>query len=296
MSIKKTAGYALLSLLMVALSTVSGLSAVPMLINYQGHLTDSSGTPISGSQWVDFSLFRNETGGTSFWNEQQTVEVTNGIFNVQLGAGNPLEADDFNTPDVYLEVTIHISGQVWETLSPRHRLTSTAFSVKAGNADSLEGKTLIDLDARYINENTDVISIPAPAFLPKDNSIRYDTNGVRLVVPDAGDNTFMAPVFLPTNSRVTNIILEARDNSGGASGGHIKIVFSQIRYNTVLDIVNLDTGIASAPGETRIASSTYDHLINNSEFGYVISLVINNGNGGAWNQLFYKVIIHYTVH
>ncbi len=294
MSIKRTAGFTFLTLLFIVLSTVPGLSAVPMLINYQGHLTDSSGTSISGSQWVDFSLFTHETGGTLLWNEQQTIEVTNGIFDVQLGTENPLEANDFNTSDVYLEVMIHVTGTEWELLTPRRRLTSTAFSMKAGNTDSLEGHTLDDLDARYVNESLNVISIPAAAFLPKNSSIIYETNGVNLVVRDSGSHAFMAPVFLPTNSRVTEIILEATDNSGGASGGHVQIDFIRVVNNTFDIIANIDTGIDAALGTIRISSSVSNHVINNSEFGYVISLVIDNGIGGAWNQHFYKVIIHYT--
>ena len=62
-----------------------------------------------------------------------------------------------------------------------------------------------------------VLSIPASALIPRDNSIIYDTNGERMAVP----------------------------------------------------------------------------RVDNSEFGYGISIVINNGAGGPWNQLFYKVIIHY---
>ena len=139
-----------------------------------------------------------------------------------------------------------------------------------------------------------VLSIPASALLPRDNGIAYDTNGVRIAVPDVGDRVFLAPVFLPDGVTITDVTLEARDPSGGEIGGHIKLELVESRYNQIITrIESLDTGIYDAPGETRI-SSAVDHLVNNSEFGYGISVVINNGNGGAWNQLFYKVIIHYV--
>ena len=138
-----------------------------------------------------------------------------------------------------------------------------------------------------------VLSIPASALLPRHNSIEYDSNGVRMAVPDVAEHVFLAPVFLPDGVTITDVILEARDPSGGEFGGHIKMELSETRYNTVLPLLGFDTGIEAAPGETRIVSAI-NHLVNNAEFGYGISIVINNGSGGPWNQLFYKVIIHYT--
>ncbi len=98
----------------------------------------------------------------------------------------------------------------------------------------------------------------------------------------------------PDGSTITDVTLEAQDDSGGEFGGHVKMVLSETRYNTVLSLVELDTGIEDAPGETRVSSAS-NHLVDNSEFGYVVSITINNGAGGAWSLLFYKAIIHYTM-
>lgn len=35
-----------------------------------------------------------------------------------------------------------------------------------------------------------VLSVPAAALLPRDNNVAYDTNGVRMAVPDIGDHVF----------------------------------------------------------------------------------------------------------
>jgi hypothetical protein len=112
-------------------------------------------------------------------------------------------------------------------------------------------------------------------------------------VPGIGNCLFLAPVFLPDGSTITDVTLEARDPSGGEFGGHINMVLAETRYNTTLTLAELDTGIEAAPGETRI-SSVCNHSVDNSEFGYVVSITINNGTGGDWNLLFYKAIIHYT--
>jgi hypothetical protein len=139
-----------------------------------------------------------------------------------------------------------------------------------------------------------VLSIPASALLPRHNSIAYDSNGVRMaVLAEFTDHVFLAPVFLPDGVTITDVILEARDPSGGEFGGHIKMELSETRYNTVLPLLGFDTGIEAAPGDTRITSAI-NHIVNNAEFGYGISITINNGSGEPWNQHFYKVIIHYT--
>lgn len=75
-------------------------SAVPTTINYQGQLTDDLGDPLpDGTYDMWFYLFDSETGGNQLWNspdgEQQTVIVNKGIYNVQLGAIEPLNSKFF---------------------------------------------------------------------------------------------------------------------------------------------------------------------------------------------------------
>jgi len=117
--------------------------AVPRLINCQGRLTDTEGVPLNGSYNVKFHLFTMQSGGSSLWSEQQDVTIADGVYNVQLGAVNPLSTDLFDNEFLYLEVEIlnSITGG-WEILSPRQQLTSTAFAMRAesaGNTDTLNG-------------------------------------------------------------------------------------------------------------------------------------------------------------
>jgi hypothetical protein len=118
--------------------------AVPGLISYQCKLTDNSGVSLDGPYDIKFYLYQVETGGTSLWDEMQSLTVTDGLCNVQLGETNPLSASLFDQNDnLYLEVEIYNTATMaWETLSPRLRVTSTAFSMKsekAADADTLDG-------------------------------------------------------------------------------------------------------------------------------------------------------------
>src|SRR6185369_15086412 len=63
--------------------------SVPSLINYQGRLTDQTGSALpSGSYGVQFRLWDSPTNQTGLiWGQQQNVSIqANGVFNVMLGS------------------------------------------------------------------------------------------------------------------------------------------------------------------------------------------------------------------
>ena len=78
--------------------------AVPGLITFQGKFTNAKGDILNGIYIVTFCLFTQETGGSFIWTEQQEITVTNGVYNVQLGAVNTLTGDLFDNESLYLEV------------------------------------------------------------------------------------------------------------------------------------------------------------------------------------------------
>ncbi len=124
--------------MVVILTIILGTSpvfAVPGLINYQGKLTDSGGNPLDGVFSMTFRLYDANSGGSSLWNETQSVSVTDGIYSIELGSVSPFPAGLFDNAALYLEIVI--GG---ETLSPRQPLTSTAFAMKAADADTLDGR------------------------------------------------------------------------------------------------------------------------------------------------------------
>lgn len=101
--------------------------ATPNLISYQGKL-DRDGSPFTGTASMEFALFETETGSTPFWNEIQSVTVTDGIFNVLLGSVTELPA--LPTDGCWLEVVI--DGDAL----PRQQITSVPYSQIADQAYS----------------------------------------------------------------------------------------------------------------------------------------------------------------
>ena len=92
---KKTALFG--ALLCLAQSSLH--ADVPLFINYQGKIADSTGLPIGASgtaaapvaapvnRKVIFRIFDLSTGGTRLWTEEQTATISLGVFSVLLGNG-----------------------------------------------------------------------------------------------------------------------------------------------------------------------------------------------------------------
>lgn len=137
------------SFLVVFLLMVTVVWAVPNTINYQGVLTDSTGTPLSGEVSIIFRLFDAESAGTELWNETQTVSVTGGTYSVQLGEVTPLGTLDFSAP-YWLE--IEVEG---ETLSPRQVLTSVPYAMRAQYADGVASGTNFSLTGQWLSGDGD---------------------------------------------------------------------------------------------------------------------------------------------
>jgi hypothetical protein len=133
--------------LMLILAASLSLAQVPRTISYQGVLTDANGTVVpDGNYNLTFKIYDTSNGGTPLWTEVQSVAVSKGIFSVILGSVAPLNLP-FNRP-YYLGVTIESDAE----LSPRIPLTSSGYSFRAVNTDSINGITAGgDLTGTYPN-------------------------------------------------------------------------------------------------------------------------------------------------
>mgnify|MGYP001561194253 FL=1 len=104
-------------------------AGVPHLINYQGRITDSGGTPLNGSYALTFRIYDAETAGNLLWEEVQNgVVIQKGIFTVLLGSVTNLNLA-FDKP-YFLE--IKVGGEV---MSPRQWITSAGYAIRAEKAE-----------------------------------------------------------------------------------------------------------------------------------------------------------------
>ena len=73
-------------------------SGAPLLLNYQGRLTDpGTGDPKpDGVYNITFNIYDAAADGTLIWTEAQAVTVSGGLFNVLLGSVTALSVADFD--------------------------------------------------------------------------------------------------------------------------------------------------------------------------------------------------------
>jgi len=137
---------------------VAVIAAVPSSITYQGRLLEN-GVLVNGSKTMSFGIYDALSDGNALWTTgDQTITVRQGIYSVGLG---PIDSTDLTSDTAYLQVTVN-----GEVLTPRTRLTSVAFALKAGTAVTADyalnaegGISTENADARYVsqNQNTDVL-------------------------------------------------------------------------------------------------------------------------------------------
>lgn len=111
----------------------------PELISYQGtaYLASDGQTPISGASDIAFRLYQSETDpkGAALWAEiHQDVAILNGVFNVYLGAGDPISglpngslADAFTGAPLWLGIQIGLD----EEIATRQKITSAPYAMTA---------------------------------------------------------------------------------------------------------------------------------------------------------------------
>ncbi|MBM4388305.1 MAG: hypothetical protein FJ088_11235 [Deltaproteobacteria bacterium] len=120
---------AFLILAFLGVFTGSAFADVPGEIAFQGFLADADGNPVAGTVQMGFELFDAPVEGSSLWSETQDVSVSNGLFNLFLGAVNPINPLLFDGNSLFLEVKIDN-----EAMDARLEIASTAYCFTAQTA------------------------------------------------------------------------------------------------------------------------------------------------------------------
>jgi uncharacterized coiled-coil protein SlyX len=145
------------------LSGASLYADVPATINYQGIVSDSTGTLIGATSALNrkiiFRIYDASTGGNRLWTEEQTVTIYKGEFSVLLGNGTTATGtassesraslDTIFTPSTsttrYLEVMVdNGDGSITAAdtpISPRQMISTAAYAFHAKVADGIASAT-----------------------------------------------------------------------------------------------------------------------------------------------------------
>jgi len=175
--IKQTISFIILLLTICSL-LANTLHAVPMTINYQGHLTDTQGIMLDNvSVRIVLKIFDAQTGGKQLWSEiHPSITVTKGVFNIVLGESEPL-AGILAKDNLYLSISVEEDPE----MLPRQKLASAVFAMRAGVAESVVDGSIttekiadgaitaskIHEDAMPYKNGVSAIQVKKPNFTPE---------------------------------------------------------------------------------------------------------------------------------
>jgi len=139
----------LAALFALVMTTSVADASNPTTVSFQGKVVNADGTNVTdGSYGFTFKLYSVSSGGSAVWTESDTLTVTAGVFQVNLGANCPFftsNACNGSTPidfsasnSLYLGITFN-SDPAGE-MTPRVQLQSVPYSFYADNAGSLGGR------------------------------------------------------------------------------------------------------------------------------------------------------------
>ena len=121
--------------LLIVLAVVSApktYSAVPLLMNYQGKITDSTGSPINDTLDVTFKIYVDSVTTSSEWVEiHNSVPIELELIELKLGSITPFPADLFNNDELWLGITLGTDPEI----SPRTQLLTVPYAFNAQGVD-----------------------------------------------------------------------------------------------------------------------------------------------------------------
>jgi hypothetical protein len=236
---------------------------VPALINYQGLLTDINGNVVSGSKTVSISIHDAATNGAQLYTENiGSVTVQNGIYSFQFGSG-PTFATTLSTgTQHWLQVTLDGVAQ-----TPRERLVSVPFALKAAQADSLTPAPEVDVYLRMMSVGELTDSVNSRVFAPH-------------LLPVANRGSFPRSVFQPIPTSVKNISeLAVRATTTIINGSLTARIIRRDNngLDTHLATVQKPTGAIS----TQTVSVSTDLTLDHVNYGYFVEVVFVAGDSGS---------------
>jgi hypothetical protein len=180
--------------LSVILFSSAVLAQIPNTMSYQGVIKDAGGVVVADGDYnITFSLYTVESGGSPVWQEVNSVNVKNGIFNVILGKYEPIEQDF----DVKHWMGIKIGSE--EELAPRIELTTSPYSFRSKNSELVNGFEASVTPAPY-----SILPLDGSGNFPLDIVPRIGMDGV--MGSSTINITTTAPVEilnLPVNTKST---------------------------------------------------------------------------------------------
>ncbi len=287
----------LLSLMVLAISIAivpRNASAMNLLLNHQGKLSDASGSPVSdGNYNIIYSLWDDPVLGTMLWTETLTVPVVNGLFSSVLGqviAPDPMIFEN----QLYMQIQVGTDAP----MLPRTVMTSTPYAAMALSVPGFTpgpDNTVTGNYAFAAGNNNTVIGDYGSITGGQNNYVEmvnttpppFDTTGMfDGISPSFGfDKSFVCtPLVGWIGSGASNTALGATSIVGGGSDNHADGFFSAILggcQNYALGGYDVVTGGI----DNRTVLNGGFRTISGGRFNRINSFWYSTIGGGAFNAI-----------
>jgi hypothetical protein len=144
-------------LIVMVLGLAAASAQVPDMVNYQGVLTASDGSPIDTTVQMMFRIYADSTTSTYLWTETHgSVNVDGGMFNVLLGSGTSIPDSVFEGSVRYLGLTVGTDSE----MTPRRPLVSVGYAFKSERSDTAEYALTGAADNDWVIQGDTIYHVP----------------------------------------------------------------------------------------------------------------------------------------
>ncbi len=221
---------------------------VPGTINYQGQLLDNTGSPVTTTITLSFTLWDAPTSGTNLlaWNDNDDVlPDANGIYSTEIGddPNNPVPASILSSNQAWLQVNISVSGGgADEDLSPRSRLLSVPYAISANTLNGESYLTVATTSNPALNGFFLIETYNAAKALTPHGAVLSATNRATVIVPPGNYNMGTGALTLDTEFVDLVGLSSARDNqyifglgvSDGSTTGVLRQTANNVRIKNLV--------------------------------------------------------------
>jgi len=168
--------------IIILVFVITSVYFVPRSIKYQGKLLDIDGVGINDELPITFRLYDSESGGVLLWQEIiSDVEISRGLFSVELGASDNFDTLSFAS-QYWLEIVVDT-----EVLSPREKLHSVPYAIRAGSVDNLPSSSNDYIQNQDTTDQSASMRISGDTYVGGDMGIgttegehRFDVEGIAI--------------------------------------------------------------------------------------------------------------------
>jgi len=299
---------ALFSAFMVLAGVEASHAGVPLLINYQGTLTDKNGTKMpDGNYDAELKIYDVETGGTALWTEAWNsgngqVSVKNGIFNLMLGSHTALPGSFFiDHPSTYLGIRFGADVE----MTPRQRIASAAYSILVDYAASAGHATSADTATTATTATTAINGVPKGGIMmwsgavntvPSGWALCDGTNGtpnlkdkfvlgagvVYSVGSSGGEATHtLTTSEMPSHTHVQDAHTHTQNAHGHSDAGHTHSITTPASTGGSAGSGSNQTGIWKQAGGGWFSGTGYANIQNATATNQSATATNQNTGGGT---------------